>query len=138
LHAISERVTNCARAGELASGARLIVRETTPIYAEMQPDATVANALCRNLVAVGRPVSTSSPDERKASTDFGNVSQMIPAACATVAIADDTVAIHSPAFTDAAAAEPAQRMLLDSAKALAMTAVDLLTNGPSRRTPRQD
>ena len=97
---ISERVTNCARAGELASGARLIVRETTPIYAEMQPDATVANALCRNLIAVGRPVSTSSPDERKASTDLGNVSQMIPAACATVAIADDTVAIHSPAFTD--------------------------------------
>ena len=75
---ISERVTNCARAGEVASGARLIVRETTPIYAEMQPDATVANALCRNLIAVGRPVSTSSPDERKASTDFGNVSQVIP------------------------------------------------------------
>jgi amidohydrolase len=135
---ISERVTNCARAGELASGARLIVRETTPVYAEMQPDATVSNALCRNLIAVGRPVSTSSPDERKASTDLGNVSQMIPAACATVAIADDTVAIHSPAFTEAAAAEPARRMLFDSAQALAMTAVDLLADGMSRRTPRQD
>ena len=132
---ISERVTNCARAGELASGARLIIRETTPMYAEMQPDATVANALCRNLIAVGRPISTSSPDERKASTDFGNVSQMIPAACATVAIADDTVAIHSPAFTDAAAAEPARRMLVDSAKALAMTTVDLLTNGLSGEHP---
>ncbi|MCU0502066.1 MAG: hypothetical protein MUC51_09930, partial [Anaerolineae bacterium] len=87
--------------------------------------------------AVGRPVSTSSPDERKASTDLGNVSRVIPAACATVAIADDTVAIHSPAFTDAAAAEPARRMLLDSAKALAMTAIDLLTNGLNRQTSRQ-
>lgn len=124
---VSERVTNCARAAELASGARLVVRETTPVYAEMRPDAAVAEALRRNLAAIGRPVCSSAPDERRASTDFGNVSQVIPAACATVAIADDSVAIHSPAFAGAAAAEPARRMLLDSAKALAMTAIDLVS-----------
>ncbi|MCX6032266.1 MAG: amidohydrolase [Chloroflexi bacterium] len=134
LSAVAEKVTNCARAGALASGARLVVRETTPVYAEMRPNAAVAEALFRNLAAVGRPVCTSSPDERRGSTDFGNVSQVIPAACASVAIADDTVAIHSPAFAAAAAAEPARRMLVDSAKALAMTAIDLLLGSP--KTPR--
>jgi len=131
LSELAEKVTNCARAGALASGAKLIIRETTPTYLEVRPDAEVAAALFRNLAVVGRPVCTSSPDERKASTDFGNVSQAVPAACATVAIADDTVAVHSPAFAAAAAAEPARRMVLDSAKALAMTAIDLLA---ARRT----
>jgi len=45
-----------------------------------------------------------------------------------VAIAPADVLIHSPQFALAAASEAGLRCLLDAAKAIAMTVVDLLAN----------
>ncbi|MDZ7732455.1 MAG: hypothetical protein U5R31_04480 [Acidimicrobiia bacterium] len=42
-----------------------------------------------------------------------------------IAAAPADVAIHTPAFADAAVSEAADRAVLDGAKALAMTVVDL-------------
>ena len=62
------------------------------------------------------------------STDMGNVSQLVPSIHAIVAIASKDVLGHSPQFAEAAASEAGIRGLVDAAKALAMTVVDLLAN----------
>jgi hypothetical protein len=62
------------------------------------------------------------------STDVGNVSQLVPTIQPLVAIAPEGVMIHTPQFARAAATEGSLRCLLDAARAMAMTAIDLLSN----------
>jgi hypothetical protein len=57
---------------------------------------------------------------------MGNVSQVMPSLHPFVAIAPPGVSEHSPEFAAAAASEAGHRGLLDGAKALALTATDLL------------
>jgi hypothetical protein len=59
---------------------------------------------------------------------MGNVSQLTPSIHAMVAIATKEVSLHSPEFAAAAASEEGIRGLLDAAKAVAMTVVDLLSS----------
>jgi len=60
------------------------------------------------------------------STDVGNVSQLVPAIQPMVSIAPPAVMIHTPGFAKAAATPVALNAMLAAAKAMAMTAIDLL------------
>jgi metal-dependent amidase/aminoacylase/carboxypeptidase family protein len=60
------------------------------------------------------------------STDMGNVSQVVPSIHPFIAIAPPSVSEHSPEFAAAAASKEGHRGLIDAAKALAFTAIDLL------------
>ena len=64
--------------------------------------------------------------KRAASSDFGNVSQVVPTIQPLVKIAPDGTPIHSRAFEVAAAAPMARDGLLKAAKAMATTTADLL------------
>ncbi len=64
----------------------------------------------------------------KGSTDFGNVSHVVPSVSASLRIAGEDVAGHSQEFADAAISEEGRRMMLDAAKGLALTAVDLMSD----------
>jgi metal-dependent amidase/aminoacylase/carboxypeptidase family protein len=70
----------------------------------------------------------SDPSKAFGSTDMGNVSQLVPCIHPIVAIAPVGIVAHSPQFAAAAASEAGIRGLLDAAKALAMTVVDLVAN----------
>jgi hypothetical protein len=59
---------------------------------------------------------------------MGNVSQVVPSLQPFVAIASPGVSEHSPEFALAAASEAGHQGLLDGAKALALTGVDLLAS----------
>jgi len=56
------------------------------------------------------------------------VSQVVPSIHPIVAIAPPHVLEHSPEFAAAAASEAGHQALLEGAKALALTATDLLAN----------
>jgi hypothetical protein len=60
---------------------------------------------------------------------MGNVSQVVPSIHATIAIASREVLLHTPEFAAAAASEAGQQGLIDAAKAMAMTVVDILQPG---------
>jgi len=77
---------------------------------------------------LGRPIKLADPDSSFGSTDMGNVSQLVPSIHPRVAIAPGEVVVHSPQFALAAASEAGSRGLLDGAKAMAMTVVDLLAD----------
>jgi hypothetical protein len=59
---------------------------------------------------------------------MGNVSQLVPAIHPTVGIVSADITLHSPDFAAAAASEKGIEGMLDAAKALAMTVVDLVSN----------
>ena len=81
----------------------------------------------QNLESLGRRVEPFESYSGFGSTDMGNVSQVIPAIHPRVAIASPDVLLHSTDFAAAAASESGHKGLLDAAKALAMTVVDLLS-----------
>jgi len=122
------KVEDCARAGALAAGAEVKLTRGEKYYANMVPSPVLADLFEANLTALGREVQLPEPDERMGSTDMGNVSHVVPALHAYVAIAPDEVAGHSPEFRAAAASPEGHAGLLDAARALAMTAVDLFSN----------
>jgi hypothetical protein len=60
---------------------------------------------------------------------MGNVSQVVPSIHPTIAIAPHEVLLHSPEFATATISEAGHDGLLDGAKAVAMTVVDVLQPG---------
>ncbi len=134
LEELKERVLACFRAGAEATGARLEYRWGEEArYRAMRSNRALAEAYRRNMQALGREVQEAEPKRHLGSTDMGNVSALVAAIHPTVAVAPPDVPIHTPEFRDASASEAGHRGLLDSAKAMAMTAVDVLLDADLRR-----
>ena len=126
LESLKARVLSCFEAAALATGARLRHRWGEVAYAPMKNNQKLAEVFKLNLESLGRRVEPFSRRFGVGSTDMGNVSQVVPSIHPTVAIASPEVLVHSPDFAAAAASEEGHRGLLDGAKAMAMTVVDLL------------
>ncbi len=132
---ISERVRHCFEAGALATGARLEITEGMR-YSERVVNHTLADLMRANLRALGIPVKDEIQKVR-GSTDFGEVSQVVPAVNAYLGIAPETVASHSREMALASKSPAGDKGLLDAAKAMAMTATDLIC-GPALLKRAQD
>jgi amidohydrolase len=128
LDELKERVLNCFIGAATASGARLEYKWGDVRYAPLRNNLTLAQLFTQNMQSLGRKVELSDPNRAFGSTDMGNVSQLVPSIHPSVAIAPREVASHSPQFASAAASEAGIQGLLDAAKALAMTVVDLVAN----------
>lgn len=129
LDELRQRVINCFIGAATASGARLEYTHKVDInYASMRNNLTLARLFRQNLQSLGREVQLSDPSRFFASTDMGNVSQLVPSIHPWVAIAPAEVVLHSPQFASAAASEAGTHRFLDAAKALAMTVIDLVAN----------
>jgi len=128
LDELKQRVINCFSGAATASGARLEYRWAGIRYAPLRNNLTLARLFRQNMQSLGRKVKLSDPSQAFGSTDMGNVSQLVPSIHPQVAIAPEEVLAHSPQFTEAAASEAGIKGLLDAAKALAMTVVDLVVN----------
>jgi amidohydrolase len=122
---VLEKVIRCAEAGALAAGAEVKSHHLCH-YANRTPSPTMIQLFADNMTALGETVQRPLPDERMGSSDMGNVSQLLPAIHPYVQIAEPGTGGHTPEFAAAAASESGNRALLLSAKAMAMTAVDLL------------
>jgi len=129
LEALKERVLSCFRAGALATGARLEYqwREENR-YAPVMPNRALARLFGQNLQRLGRTLTIGIGENGFGSTDLGNVSLLLPTIQPTIAIANREMPSHSLDFARAAASEAGHQGLLDAAKALAMTAADLIAD----------
>ncbi len=128
LEELKQKVLNCFIGAATASGARLEYRWANIHYATMRNNLTLAQLFSQNMQSLERKVQLSDPRETFGSTDMGNVSQLVPSIQPIIAIAPVEVAGHSPQFATAAASETGIKGLIDAAKTLAMTVVDLVTN----------
>jgi amidohydrolase len=115
-----------AEGAAMLTGARLEWNERRG-YDNMVPNPTIAGLCSTNMESLGLSVVEPSPVERMGSTDMGDISQVIPAIHAYFAIAPDEVSGHSLEMAEAAVSAAGDKAIIDAAKSLAMTAVDLLS-----------
>jgi amidohydrolase len=122
-----ERVVACAEGAAQATGTTLEVRPLDVVYEPMDENAVLLDLFGANLTSLGLAIDEPVAD-RTASSDIGNVSQVVPTIHPWIAIAPRGTAIHTRDFLHAAASPAARAGLLAGAKAMALTALDLLSN----------
>jgi amidohydrolase len=128
LDALEERVLACFAGAAAATGAELKYKWDAVRYAAMKNNLTMTHLFQENMAALGYRIPMGDEKKFSGSTDVGNVSQIIPSIHPTVSIATEKVLIHSPEFARAAATESAFRRMMNAAKAMAMTTVDILAD----------
>ncbi|MFW9885932.1 MAG: M20 family metallopeptidase [Candidatus Thorarchaeota archaeon] len=121
------KVENCAKGAANATGATLNFEIIEPSYQSRKMNKAMGEAWIKNLEAIGEPM-TELPEGSGGSSDIGNVSQVVPAIHPYISICDKNVAGHSKEFAEASVSERGNNVMLSAAKALAMTAIDLLTD----------
>jgi amidohydrolase len=126
---VVERLVACAEGAAKATGCRLEWKEYMPGYENTLPNSVLIDLMVANLRALGLTVHTQRKRNGRGSTDFGNVSRRVPGVEARIAITDRTdVPGHSIEFREAAGSDLGRQAMLNAAKGLAMTAIDLLTD----------
>ncbi|XP_078145798.1 peptidase M20 domain-containing protein 2-like [Centroberyx gerrardi] len=126
----------CFRAAAAATGCQVEITSSSHAYSNILPNATLANLYENNGKALGIQFQEES-NNFSGSTDFGNVSLVVPGIHPFFYICSDAVN-HTEEYTEAAGAEEAQLCTLRTAKALAMTAVDVLCCPDLLRQVRED
>lgn len=128
LEELQGKVLNCFKGASLASGARLEYRWGDKVYAPIKNNVALAKLFSDNLELIGRRLDVFDLQIPFGSSDMGNVSQVVPSMHPMVAIVSPKVSLHSAEFASAAASEAGHQGLLDAAKAMAMTVVDVIVS----------
>ena len=122
------KVRQVAEGAAAMTGARLEVEEFYPFYENVQPNVTLAQAVGANAQSLGMKLDepVAGRPGSGASTDFGNVSQVMPAFELRYAVSETPVAAHTRDMAETAVTDLALSNALMVAKALSLTAGDLL------------
>jgi len=123
---VEAQVWRCFEAGALATGCTLEITPESKPYAEFRTHEPALAAYVANAERLGRSFDRSSPARRmnRASTDMGNVSQVVPAIHPYIGIGSWPVLNHQADFAAHCVGGQAERALLDAATALAWTGID--------------
>ena len=125
LDELKKKVINCFSGAAKATGAKLKYKWGEH-YAAMFNNLTMARLFKQNMQALGHGIRLGDNTMMAFSTDVGNVSQLVPTIQPLVAVAPHGIQLHTPEFARITASEEALKGLLDAAKAMAMTVVDVL------------
>ncbi len=137
LHSVIEKVKACAEAGAMMAGCTVEI-SMRPICAEMNFNRALSAAFGRNAESLGHRVLPLDTLVGGGSTDMGNVSQTVPAIHPFLKIGDSSLTPHTREFLEASRTEEAQRAMLDGAKMLAMTAIDLWADPALMKEVREE
>ncbi len=134
LEVLREKVRRCFEAGALATGSKLEILGGDKPYAQMNHDLDMAAIYQRNAEALGRNFPDFGPmkDRMAASTDMGNVSQVLPSIHPAISIDCLPAVNHQPEFTAHCITASADQAIFDGALAMAWTIADLATNPATR------
>jgi amidohydrolase len=131
------KVKNIVKGAELATGARSRITQVANTYANKLPNKTLSDLFRHNIAIEGVEYPEETEPKRSgASTDFGNVSQLMPALSAYINIGD--VVLHSPDGAEMTATPQAHEATMKAAKALAYTAHDLITQPQQLKKAKEE
>ena len=124
------RILRAAEGAAAMTGCELEVQEYYPFYENVCPNGVIAGLLLDNAGVSGLALNEPLPGRQgsAASTDFGNVSQTLPAYELRYAVSEKPVASHSREMADTATTEYALNAAINVAKTMTLTACDLLLN----------
>lgn len=131
-----ERVTNCARGAAQSTGCTFTCREISPRYAHIRYNAPLTAAFGKALEFLNSPFAENS--RLTASSDMGNISLAVPSIHPMIGLGNARLALHTQDFAAAACSEAGVDAMLTAAKALALTAWDILTNASLRADMADD
>lgn len=109
----------------LATGTTVETVHYEPLFKELVNDSELMELYKQNMALLGEEVTVLKLEDADGSTDVGNVSHVAPTIHPDLGIGSNIVA-HTPEFAAATSSDYAQKRLLVGAKAMAMTAIDLL------------
>lgn len=135
LEKVKEKVYRAVEHSALAVGARAEIEEAL-VYAERNNNVTMANLFKDNLEAMGIEVSDPPKSGGLGSSDIGNVGQITATIHPYIKIGE--AKNHTKEFAEESRSEGGLRGMNQAAKALAMTAYDLLTNPEVFRQVREE
>lgn len=135
LEACFERVRTCVQAVSDMTGAKGNL-QVLDEYRHMIPNLHLAAGMARNITALGgsveSPVDSQRTLERRTypglSTDFSDVSWVVPGIHGYCALGGESLVAHTSEFAQAAGSDPGSSAVLLAAKAMAMTAADMLAD----------
>ncbi|MCH7713561.1 MAG: M20 family metallopeptidase [Chloroflexi bacterium] len=129
LNQVVEKVSQVAEGAAQMTGARLEILPAHPMYENVRPSAVLARSIKANAQLAGMKLDEAVPGGGSGgSTDFGNVSQVVPSFALRFAVSETPIPGHSLAMAEAAKTDLAQDNAIFTAKALALTACDLLAD----------
>lgn len=130
LEELKKSVVGCFEGAARSTGCKLAYKWGDRIYNTMNSNTHLAKLFAENMQSLGRKLNTFDFKYGFGSTDMGNVSHVVPAIHPSVSItSSDNVHTHTLEFARAAISKSGDKAVLDGAKALAMTVVDLLGDG---------
>jgi len=134
LQPLKERVFTGLQAAATACGCTMDHEWVGETYAEMLDNQAMVRSYVANAAKLGRTVMDPAATGRRVvgSTDMGNVSYLVPSIHPMIKVAPDGVPIHSVDFAAFAGSVEGDRAVIDGAKAMAMTVVDLWTDAALR------
>ena len=127
LEELKGKVLNCFKGASLASGAELEYNWGGEGYAPLKNNMILAQLFSQNIESLGRHIEPFDSNFGFGSTDMGNVSQVVPSIHPMVAIGDKALESIFTKAMSAAASEAGHEGLVDAAKAMVMTMVDVLS-----------
>jgi amidohydrolase len=139
LRPLKARVLAALEGGATACGCTMTHTWDQTPYADMVTNRPLIDSYSRFSSSIGREVHEASADHAVVgSTDMGNVSHLVPSIHPMIAIAPRGTAIHTAEFAAYAISQEADRAIIDGAKAMALTALDMWTNSALRQQINDD
>lgn len=134
---IRDKVIRAAEHAAASVGATLEVEEGHA-YAERNNNVTIGTRFGEHLERLGVTLQSPPLVGGVGSSDFGNLSQKVPAIHAYVKIAPEGTSNHTHAFAEAAASRTGLDGMIHATKALAATALDLFLDPSLLSTAKEE
>jgi amidohydrolase len=137
---LAERVRNCARGAALSTGTTVSFPDPDfPAYEPFVPSPTISDLYRGCAASLGHVAVQLEESRVYASNDIGNVSRRLPAAMMMFGITGGAkIGHHSREFAQAAISPAGDRALVDSAAAMALTAMQLLAEPQRVRAAQEE
>jgi metal-dependent amidase/aminoacylase/carboxypeptidase family protein len=95
-------------------------------FADLVDNVPLLESYIRNASQFGRKMTSEFlPGTGGGSTDMGNISYLVPSIHPMLQVAPSGVSLHSAAFADHTKGEEASKAIIEGAKIMAMTAIDM-------------
>jgi amidohydrolase len=138
LEELLRRFRAAAAGAATATGCRVEVTVDPTVHQPLRANPAMAALFEQNLAFIDYPVDPDDGQAGYGSTDCGNVSQALPTIHPYVRISPDGVPGHSREFAQWARSPLARAGMVAGAKALALTALDLLASPEALRKVKED
>ena len=125
------RVVECAEAAAAAAGARLELVPVTGESPPMRPNLPLADLYRQQLALLGLAETDHAPDASIGSSDITHVSRVVPTIHPNFPIGTD-LQLHTRAFAEATTRPSGEQGLLEGARALALTVLELSRSASAR------